>query len=139
MLGALADTTVWSWRGRSQELADHFVELLERDQIATCAMVKFELLLSAQNGHEFDEIRQELDELEDCEIGPLQWRRALDVYRELARQGGAHQCSVGHQDLLIAAAAEAAGVELLHYDEDFDRIAAITGQPTRWIAPQGSL
>lgn len=135
----LADTTVWSWRGRSRELADDFVEMLERDEIMTCAMVKFELLLSAQNGREFDEIRQELDELEDCEIGPLQWRRALDVYRELAHQGGAHHRSVGHQDLLIAAAAEAADVELVHYDEDFDRIAAITGQPTRWIVPRGSL
>jgi predicted nucleic acid-binding protein len=40
---------------------------------------------------------------------------------------------------LIAAAAESAGVELLHYDEDFDRIAAITGQPMRWIVPRGSL
>jgi predicted nucleic acid-binding protein len=57
----------------------------------------------------------------------------------LAHQGGAHQRSVGHGDLLIAAAAESAGVELLHYDEDFERIAAITGQPTRWIAPRGSL
>ena len=116
-----------------------FLEMLGKDEIATCAMVKLELLVSAQNGGEFDEIRQELDELQDCAIGPLQWRRALDVYRELAHLGGAHQRSVGHQDLLIAAAAEAAEVELLHYDEDFDRIAAITGQPTRWIVPRGTL
>jgi len=26
-----------------------------------------------------------------------------------------------------------------HYDEDFDRIAAITGQPVQWLAPRGSL
>lgn len=102
-------------------------------------MVKLELLVSARNGREFDEIKIELDELDDCAIGPSEWRRALDVYRELAHQGGAHQRSVGHADLLIAAAAESADVELLHYDEDFDRVAAITGQPTRWIAPKGSL
>jgi predicted nucleic acid-binding protein len=41
--------------------------------------------------------------------------------------------------LLIAAAAEAAGVTVLHYDEDYDRIAKVTGQPTRWLAPAGSL
>ena len=35
--------------------------------------------------------------------------------------------------------AEAAGVAILHYDEDYDRIAAITGQPTQWLAPAGSL
>ncbi len=28
---------------------------------------------------------------------------------------------------------------VLHYDADFDVIAEITGQPTRWIAPRGSL
>jgi predicted nucleic acid-binding protein len=139
MAAVLADTSVWSWRGRSPELASGFVEMLARDEIVTCAMVKFELLLSARNGREFDEIAQELDELGDCTIGPSQWRRALEVYRELAHQGGAHRRSIGHQDLLIAAAAEAAQVQLLHYDEDFERIAAITGQPTRWAAPRGSL
>jgi hypothetical protein len=25
-----------------------------------------------------------------------------------------------------------------HYDEDYDRIAAITGQPTRWVLPRGT-
>jgi hypothetical protein len=30
-------------------------------------------------------------------------------------------------------------VVVLHYDEDYDRIAAITGQPTRWVAPRGSI
>jgi predicted nucleic acid-binding protein len=136
---ALADTTVWSWRGRAENVAVELVARLERMEIVTCPMVKFELLVSARNGREFDEIRMDLDELDDCAIGPGEWRRALDVYRTLAHQGGAHQRSVGHADLLIAAAAEAADVELLHYDEDFERIAAITGQPTSWIAPRGSL
>jgi predicted nucleic acid-binding protein len=50
-----------------------------------------------------------------------------------------HHRRVKHVDLLIAAAAESAGMALLHYDADFETIAAITGQPTRWIAPRGSL
>ncbi len=102
-------------------------------------MVAFELLASARSGSEFDEIQEELEALRLYQLGQSQWRRALHVYRELAHQGGTHHRSVGHQDLLIAAAAEAAEVELVHYDEDFDRIAAITGQPTRWIVPRGSL
>jgi predicted nucleic acid-binding protein len=65
--------------------------------------------------------------------------RALWVYEQLSAQGGTFQRSVKHPDLLIAAAAEAAGVAVLHYDEDYDRIAAITGQPTRWVAPAGTL
>ena len=102
---ALADTTVWSWRGRAESVAMELTARLERMEIVTCPMIKFELLVSARNGREFDEIRMDLDELDDCAIGPGEWRRALDVYRTLAHQGGAHQRSVGHQDLLIAAAA----------------------------------
>ena len=40
-------------------------------------------------------------------------------------------------DLLIAAAAEAAGLVVLHYDHDFDLIADVTGQRTEWIVPAG--
>jgi len=50
-----------------------------------------------------------------------------------------HHRRVKHFDLLIAAAAESARLTLLHYDADFDTIAAVTGQPIRWIAPRGSL
>jgi predicted nucleic acid-binding protein len=42
-------------------------------------------------------------------------------------------------DLLIAACAELAGLEVLHYDADFDRIAELTGQATQWIVPRGSV
>jgi predicted nucleic acid-binding protein len=61
------------------------------------------------------------------------------VYEQLSAQRGAHQRSVKHPDLLIAAAAESAGIAVVHYDEDYDRIAEITDQPTRWLAPAGTL
>lgn len=40
---------------------------------------------------------------------------------------------------MIAAAAEVGGAVLLHYDSDFDRIAAVTGQAAKWIVPRGSV
>lgn len=42
-------------------------------------------------------------------------------------------------DLVIAAAAEVAGLIVLHYDRDFDLIAEATGQATEWVVPQGSV
>ena len=99
----------------------------------------FELLHGARNGQEFSETRTGLDLLPLCAIGQREWRRALDAYEMLARQGGMHHRRVKRADLLIAAAAESAGVPVLHYDADFDVIAEITVQPTRWIAPRGSL
>ncbi len=135
----LADTSAWHLSRRRPDLQASFEQKLLAGSIATCSMVSLELLQGARNGREFDERRVEIDELPRYPIADREWRRAIDVYRELAHQGGAHQRSVGHSDLLIAAAAESAGVELLHYDEDFERIAAITGQATRWIVPRGSL
>jgi hypothetical protein len=28
---------------------------------------------------------------------------------------------------------------VLHYDADFDKIATVTGQPTEWVVPRGSI
>lgn len=102
-------------------------------------MVRLELLHAARNAGEFAQIREELDALPDCPIGKQEWLRALGVYAQLSAVGGMHQRAVKHPDLLIAAAAEAAGATLVHYDEDYERIARITRQPTRWLAPRGTL
>jgi hypothetical protein len=123
----LADTSAWQLSRRRPDLQASFTQKTVEGLIGTCAMVSLELLQGVRNGREFDERRAEMDELPQFPIAEREWARAIDVYRELAHQGGAHQRSVGHADLLI------------HYDEDFDRIAAITGQPTRWIVPRGSL
>jgi predicted nucleic acid-binding protein len=72
-------------------------------------------------------------------LGSTSWDGVLAVYGGLAARSGLHQRSVRHADLLIAAAAESACLPLLHYDEDYDRIAAVTGQPVEWLAPRGSL
>ena len=37
----------------------------------------------------------------------------------------------------VAAVAECNGLTLLHYDSDFDTIAEVTGQDTRWVVPRG--
>ena len=50
-----------------------------------------------------------------------------------------HQRGRKVPDLLIAAAAEARGLTVLHYDADFDQIADVTGQSCQWIVPAGSV
>ena len=62
--------------------------------------------------------------------------RAVVVQGELAKRGQ-HRLPI--PDLIVAAAAEAAGLKVLHYDADFDRIAAVTAQETEWVVPRGSL
>jgi predicted nucleic acid-binding protein len=140
-LTELADTSAWVWSRKAglSDLRHDFDTALVDGGLATCDMVRLELLYSARNADEFADIRDELAAVADCPIGKAQWQRALWVYEQLSAQGGADQRSVKHADLLIAAAAEAAGVAVLHYDEDYDRIAGITGQPMRWLAMKGRL
>ena len=63
--------------------------------------------------------------------------RAMEIHRELARRGQHRHFRL--PVLIIAATAELAGATVLHYDADYDRIAAVTGQPTEWVADCGSL
>ncbi|GIJ78371.1 hypothetical protein SAMN05443287_10137 [Micromonospora phaseoli] len=63
--------------------------------------------------------------------------RALAVHRMLAADSQHRNLRL--PDLVIAATAEAHGATVLNYDSDYDRIAAITGQPTEWVVPKGSL
>ena len=138
-MSELADTSAWFASRRAPELRSRFDALVGSERIATCDAVKLELLHTARNATELTARRAELDLLPQCPIGPAEFRRALDVYEHFAHQGGLHHRRVKHPDLLIAAAAESAGATVLHYDQDFDAIAEITGQPVRWIAPRGSI
>jgi hypothetical protein len=81
--------------------------------------------------------REDLEALPAVVISTEAWVRAIDVWNELTRRGQHRQ--VKQPDLLIAAAAELAGVGICHYDADFEAISAVTRQPTRAIAPLGSL
>jgi predicted nucleic acid-binding protein len=42
-------------------------------------------------------------------------------------------------NLLIAATTERAGVPLVHYDPDYERITAVTRQPHLWFVAHGAL
>jgi len=63
--------------------------------------------------------------------------RARDVQVRMAVRG--HHRAAGVVDLLTAAVAEHHGAVILHYDADFEHVAATTGQPHAWIAARGSL
>lgn len=120
-------------------LRDWFTAAIEAGEIAGCDMIALELLHSARNPPEFALVEDGLLGLPWVEPDAADWQRAREVYRGLGSRPGMMQRSVKHPDLLIAAAAERAGLVLVHYDSDYDTIAEITGQPVRWVAPRGTL
>ncbi|MGD0605658.1 MAG: PIN domain nuclease [Streptosporangiaceae bacterium] len=112
--------------------------LVEHGLIATCGITELVVLFSARGQPDCDQVaadRRRAYEWLPTEDGDL--RRALSVQAELTARG--QPSAVSLADLIIAAVAERHRVCVLHYDPDYERVAAITGQPTRWVVPDGSL
>ena len=100
---------------------------------------RLEILYSARSADDYARLADELDGLHRIASDANAFARAEAVQRALSEVGGLHHRSVKIADLVIAASAELAGLTVLHYDEDFDRVAVITGQHVEWIAARGSL
>ena len=133
----LADTSALA-RLRHPAVAAVLGPLIEAGLVATCGVIEFELGWATRTSAEFDELRADrgtgyewLATLDD------DWRRALDVQAALWHSGRIR--AVSFPDLLIAAVAEREHVTVLHYDNDYDHIAAITSQPTQWVLPRGTI
>jgi predicted nucleic acid-binding protein len=119
-------------------VASRLRPLLEAGLVATCAVIELEVLFSVRNHDEYETIRG--DRRTGYEWLPMPdevWDRALEIQRALSRGGRLRSSKI--PDLLVAAAAERHGVAVIHYDNDFDRIAEITGQPTEWVVAAGSV
>ncbi|KAA8963521.1 PIN domain nuclease [Mycobacterium sp.] len=132
------DTSAWHHAGRP-EVAKRWLAVLSANQVGICDQVRLEILYSARSAADYDALADELDSLARIPIDTDTFARAYQVQRELAHAGGLHHRSVKIADLIIAAAAELSGTVLWHYDEDYDRVAGVTGQRTEWIVPRGSL
>jgi predicted nucleic acid-binding protein len=112
--------------------------VLESGLVAICPVLEYEVLYSARGPEEYEQLRERLREQWPwLPLADEAHARALQVQRALAAKGQ-HRCA-SLPDLVTAATAEAHGVEVLHYDRDYDTIAGVTGQPVRWLAPAGTI
>jgi predicted nucleic acid-binding protein len=111
--------------------------IIESGEAATCAIVDLEVLYSTRNQPEHERVRQRRKlAYHAVPLTEEIFQRAISVQGELAKTG---QHRIPIPDLIISAAAESAGLTVLHYDADFDRIATATGQPVEWVVPRGRL
>lgn len=117
-------------------VARRFGPLLADGLIATCPIIDLEVLYSARSLADFKGILTERRSLPTYPINEQVTDRAIEVQYQLA-QLGQHRMPL--PDLLIAAAAELNNLSVLHYDSDYDRITAVTHQPSEWIVPRGSI
>jgi hypothetical protein len=134
----LFDTSALILAAREAGAAYALREAITTGQLAVTDVVVVEYLNGARSLAEYDRFAWGLAAATRLRPEPQDWDRVLTVHRNLASLGSGYQRSVSVPDMLIAAVAERHGATLVHYDSDYDRIAAITGQSVRWVVARGS-
>jgi len=133
----LADKSALTRRETRPEVRAVIEPMLLAGQIATCGIVDLELLYSASSSAHYGRLASALRALPRVLVTEEVLDRALEVQGQLAERS--QHRAVPLPDLIVAACAESAALTVLHYDADYDRIAAITGQPVQWVLPRGSV
>lgn len=110
--------------------------LANSGRVGRAGITDLEVGYGSRNAREWDQDMADLSVFELVETTADHVRRARQVQRLLASRS---QRGRKVPDLLIAAAAEQAGLTLLHYDADFDLIASVTAQDCRWVVAAGSV
>lgn len=105
--------------------------------LAVCGAVEVEIMYSARSRADAERIRDGLSGFDWLPTPDEVWDRALEVQSKLIDVGTWRAVSL--PDLIIAATAERHRVTVLHYDGDYDLIARVTGQPTQWVVPAGTV
>jgi predicted nucleic acid-binding protein len=107
---------------------------IERGLVRISTVTRLEVGYSARSGAELRAGLREppLSAMPVEYLTPAVEDRAVEVLSLLADRGQHRAPSI--PDLIIAAAAELAGLTVLHLDKDFEVIAGITGQPVERLA-----
>jgi predicted nucleic acid-binding protein len=105
--------------------------------VLVCDLVVLELTGLAPNEERARGVAERLDAFESVSMPGKLWSRAREVQLLLAPKRDHRR--VPPADLLLAAAAEVADIPLVHYDRDYERVAAVTDLRHKWMVADGSL
>jgi predicted nucleic acid-binding protein len=129
----LFDTSALIVAARDAGAGRVLADALAADEVALCDPILLEYLNGARDAPEYNRFEAGLRATRLIRTTEADWARALEVHRELAGRDGGLQRAVRLPVLIIAATAAREGLPVVHHDPDFETIAAVTGQATRWI------
>jgi predicted nucleic acid-binding protein len=129
----LADTSAWMLARRVPRARELLFAAAERGELAWCWPVRYELTFDAPNPERIAAVDRTLVGLREIAVDRAVQRDVLSAMRELADGGshGAHRLPL--TDLTVAVAAQASGLNVLHYDHHFERLGELLGVRTLWI------
>ncbi len=130
----LADTSAWIVVRRIPRARELLLAAVERGDIAWCWPVRYELMVDARGSEAIAVLDQALEGLREIAVDRAVQRGVLSAMRELASGGsqGAHRLPL--TDLTVAVAAQQSGLDILHHDRHFERLADLLGVHAIWIA-----
>jgi hypothetical protein len=137
----LLDNSAWSRLlsgGVPEDRAAMVVERMGEHRLATCLPLLLEAGYSARSVADMRAILSRLEQLPRLAVDDAVERLALAAHRQLAEVGHHRLSPI---DVVIAACAHEAGGGVLHYDRDYDLIAAHTqlSFESVWVAEAGTL
>ncbi len=119
-------------------VADAVLPRFQAGRVGVALVTELEVGFSARSTGDYDSTRQNLLDLLIPVAMPARVEdRARELQRDLVTRG--HHRGVSVPDLVLAAIAQIEGLTILHYDVDFDLVSDVTGQPTEWVVPRGSV
>ncbi len=119
----LIDTSAWICALRKNgnpKIRARVADLLERERVSTCGMIKLELLGGTKSEQEYTMLKARLNALEDESNEFSLWETAFAMAYKLRRSG----LTIPSTDILIAASALITQATLVHVDRHFDLIAS---------------
>lgn len=134
----VVDTSALTRLLRDPAIRGTWSEQIQAGLVGICPLIELELLYTARSKNHREQTLSLLHSAFPWLPMPDRiYHEATEVQAALTATG-THR-SAGAVDLLVAATARLHGLTLLHYDHDFDQIAAVTGQPMMWLADPGAL
>jgi len=130
----LADTSAWMQARRDAKGRMLLLEAIERGDVRWCWPVRYELMVDARGADGIAAAERTLESLQEVSVDRSVQRAVLATMRELAAGGshGAHRFPL--TDLTVAAAAQHAGIDILHFDQHLERLGDHLGVGSHWIS-----
>jgi predicted nucleic acid-binding protein len=131
----LADTSAWMQVRRDPRARELLLEAIERGDVCWCWPVRYELMVDARGADGIATVERTLEGLREIPVDRSVQRGVLATMRELAAAAGSHGA---HRfpltDLTVAAAAQDAGIGILHFDQHLERLGDHLGIGSHWIS-----
>lgn len=130
----LADTSAWMRARRDPTARKLLLAAIGRGEVSWCWPVRYELMVDARGPEGIAAVERTLESLREIPVDRSVQRGTLAIMRELAASGshGAHRFPL--TDLTVAAAAQSAGVGILHFDQHLQRLGEHLEVAAHWTS-----